>query len=284
MSAKAKARARETAPLVFARPIVADRTVMSGHGVCRRVRGLGDWLVWVTIGGRCRVVHDRGSFETGPGEWVLIAPHVRQEYGLFDLSGEWACVWAVFDPRPHWAPWLAWPEEGRGTMRLRPPNGGASAASRRMLESCVSSFREAAPGGDWAMCHLERALLTLNACNPAARPGVEPRVEAAMQWMARRLSESIVLDDVASAAGLSVPHLIRLFRAHVGSTPMQFLERRRMERARQLLALTTRPIGDVAREVGFSDPGYFSTRFRRYAGISPRRFRRQSSGDPPRAG
>ena len=166
-------------------------------------------------------------------------------------------------------------------MRLRPDEKPGS-AGRRLLERCVGASRQGIRGGDWSMCYLEQALLLLDACNPAATSGVEPRVAAAMDLMARRLSEPVTLATVADAAGVSVPQLLRLFHKHVGSTPIAFLERRRMERACQLLALTPSSIGDVAREVGYFDAGYFSTRFRRYAGVSPRLYRREAFTQPRR--
>ena len=91
----------------------------------------------------------------------------------------------------------------------------------------------------------------------------------------------MALADVARAAGLSVSRLSLLFKAGVGQTPMQFLETQRMTRARQLLQLTSRPIGAIALEVGFESPIHFSLRFRKAVGVSPRSFRRKLGIIPP---
>jgi AraC family transcriptional regulator, arabinose operon regulatory protein len=85
-----------------------------------------------------------------------------------------------------------------------------------------------------------------------------------------------VQDLVANACNLSVSRLAHLFRAQVGLSPMQFLERERLERAKSLLELTPRQVGEIAREVGFEDAFHFSKRFRRWTGSSPRAFRQQS--------
>lgn len=54
---------------------------------------------------------------------------------------------------------------------------------------------------------------------------------------------------------------------------MAYVARQRIALARQMLDLTDRPVGMIARSAGFTDPLYFSTRFRRLVGSSPSRYR-----------
>ena len=98
-------------------------------------------------------------------------------------------------------------------------------------------------------------------------------IEAAL-WLEDHLEEPIDLHDVATAAGLSAFHFLRLFTAVVGATPHQYLVRARLRRAARLLAAGERSITDVAYDVGFGDLSNFVRTFRRAAGVSPRRFRR----------
>jgi AraC-like DNA-binding protein len=65
----------------------------------------------------------------------------------------------------------------------------------------------------------------------------------------------------------------------LGVTPHQYLVRSRLRRAARLLAEDTRPITDVAFDVGFGDLSNFVRTFRRAAGVSPRGFRRAAKGD-----
>ena len=58
-------------------------------------------------------------------------------------------------------------------------------------------------------------------------------------------------------------------------TPQQFLEQQRLDRARQLLELSGRSIGDIAADVGFDNPFYFTLRFKRLTGLSPRDYRKR---------
>ena len=55
----------------------------------------------------------------------------------------------------------------------------------------------------------------------------------------------------------------------------------RMARARQLLDRTAAPVAEIAREVGYEDPFYFSRRFQRHHGMSPTQFRRRDETSYP---
>jgi AraC family transcriptional regulator of arabinose operon len=70
--------------------------------------------------------------------------------------------------------------------------------------------------------------------------------------------------------------MAHLFRAQVGQTPQRFLEQQRLDRAKQLLAFTPNSIKTIAYELGFENPFYFTLRFKRYTGSSPRQYRKSA--------
>jgi AraC family transcriptional regulator of arabinose operon len=72
-----------------------------------------------------------------------------------------------------------------------------------------------------------------------------------------------------------------LFREQVGQTPQQWVERERMARAMQLLALSSRTIANIAAEVGYDNPFYFSLRFKQHTGRSPRDWRQRAAHQQP---
>ena len=53
----------------------------------------------------------------------------------------------------------------------------------------------------------------------------------------------------------------------------EYVTKKRMEKAKQLLRQTERPSGDIAAEVGFKDPHYFSFVFKKTQGCTPREYR-----------
>jgi len=103
-------------------------------------------------------------------------------------------------------------------------------------------------------------------------------VEVAL-WIDAHADQPIDLAAAAHQAGLSEFHFLRVFHRVLGVTPKQYVIRSRLRRAARLLAEDTRPITDVALEVGFGDLSNFVRTFHRAAGLSPRRFRQASRGE-----
>jgi AraC-like DNA-binding protein len=103
-------------------------------------------------------------------------------------------------------------------------------------------------------------------------------VEAAL-WIDSHAHESIDLATVASQVDLSPFHFLRIFRRVVGVSPHQYLVRARLRRAARLLASDSRPITELALDVGFADLSNFVRTFHRAAGVSPREFRRGARSD-----
>jgi len=75
-------------------------------------------------------------------------------------------------------------------------------------------------------------------------------------------------------AGISLHHYIRLYARAFGETPQEFVMRRRLEAAQQLLRGGSLSVTEVCFEVGYQSLGSFSTLFRRTCGVSPKDYRR----------
>ena len=123
-------------------------------------------------------------------------------------------------------------------------------------------------------------LVTGDEVRPAPVRALDRRrmVEAA-QWIEHHAADPVALEDLSARAGLSAFHFLRVFSKVVGVTPHQYLVRSRLRRAAWLLADPTRPITDVAYDVGFGDLSHFVRSFRRAAGVSPGAFRKLARGD-----
>jgi signal transduction histidine kinase/DNA-binding LacI/PurR family transcriptional regulator/AraC-like DNA-binding protein/DNA-binding LytR/AlgR family response regulator len=91
----------------------------------------------------------------------------------------------------------------------------------------------------------------------------------AMAYVHTHYAEQVSLKDLAAYVGLSEQHLIRSFQREIGVTPIDYLKRYRIERAKALLEEGSRSVTEVAFEVGFSTSSYFARVFRREVGVSP---------------
>ena len=113
--------------------------------------------------------------------------------------------------------------------------------------------------------------------NQSSLAGVNAVVERAQKIIELKLSERIVVAELARELDLSHNHLTRLFHTHCGQTVVAYVASRRVERARHLLAHSTLPIKAVASQVGVHNLQDFNKMLRRHAGQSPRALRGTSS-------
>jgi AraC-like DNA-binding protein len=88
-----------------------------------------------------------------------------------------------------------------------------------------------------------------------------------------RYSDSLSVDDMARAAGMSRAHFSRAFRGAFGEPPHAYLLTRRLERAAVLLRSTDRSVRHICFSVGLQSVGSFTTSFTRMYGVSPTAYR-----------
>jgi AraC family transcriptional regulator len=120
----------------------------------------------------------------------------------------------------------------------------------------------------------------------------DPRVSGLPKWRLKRaidyigahLAEPISLADIAHSTGLTRMHFAAQFRVSTGLRPHEYLLRRRIERAQELLANTRTPLIEVALDVGFSTQAHFTTVFTRFVGETPSVWRRQNYLGPVAVG
>ncbi len=117
--------------------------------------------------------------------------------------------------------------------------------------------------------------------SPRSDPSLKPvpileerAFERATAYVASHLGERLSLSKIAEAACISRFHFARLFRARTGYSPMAWVMRLRLERAKEILAEGEICIAATAAELGFFDQSHFTRSFRRATGLPPRAFSR----------
>jgi AraC-like DNA-binding protein len=84
----------------------------------------------------------------------------------------------------------------------------------------------------------------------------------------------LTISDLARRANLSTSHFCREFKAAIGTSPIDYVLRRRIAEACELMRDPSLSLAEIADHAGFSDGNYFSRQFRRVMGRSPRDYRR----------
>ena len=99
------------------------------------------------------------------------------------------------------------------------------------------------------------------------------RFQPLLQHIERHLPQRISLRDLGRIAHLHPTYLSNAFTRMLGISPVQYVNRRRMERACTLLWDGDSSLGQVAEQLGFSDAFHFSKTFKKHIGIAPSHYR-----------
>ncbi len=125
-------------------------------------------------------------------------------------------------------------------------------------------------------------LLRLDELFPTMRipEGASPKVAQAIEYIQSRIADKeLSVHKIAKALFLSENYLCSLYKKEVGTTLNKSIINARVERAKRLLMQDDK-LYEVAIQVGFSDPNYFSAVFKKQTGISPSGYRRRVSAGP----
>ena len=101
----------------------------------------------------------------------------------------------------------------------------------------------------------------------------EDAFNRALDYLNKNYMEDMSLDSLAAYAGFSRYTLSRMFRQHTGATFTQYLSKRRVDMAMELLAGTRMPVTQVALQCGFNSIATFNRVFRELKGCTPTQYR-----------
>nr|WP_275980355.1 response regulator [Halalkalibacter alkaliphilus] len=103
--------------------------------------------------------------------------------------------------------------------------------------------------------------------------GIRALLLQAKEYIDSNYHKAISLEQVAQEIGLSSYYLSKLFKERFQVTFMEYLKNARMQKAIELLLGGNMPLKEIALNVGYKDPNYFSTAFKKEIGVSPREYR-----------
>ncbi len=95
-----------------------------------------------------------------------------------------------------------------------------------------------------------------------------------MDYINAHHTEEITMEQLCDCAGVSKQHLCRLFQSTLHSRPMEYIAKRRIQVAKELLSNTNTSVEIIAEETGFCTSSYFCKLFKRYEGMTPTQFRK----------
>lgn len=250
---------------------VGEFTYAPGYDLRRTT--YDSFLLEVILDGQVEVETEGQRFTADAGSVVLIDCHKPHRY--FSSTG-WHALWVHFDG-----------VSAKGYFELISRANGlafhthAQGEVLRALMALMAGFRQHA-----ALSEPQMAKLLTDALTALTQPSLShgasanaPAVEQAVASISHALGHEPDVAELAREAGMSEYHFIRVFRAHVGMTPRQYIISARMTHARYLLKTTTLTIAEIAALVGYRSESMFSATFRRLYATTPRAYRLDAPSD-----
>jgi len=103
----------------------------------------------------------------------------------------------------------------------------------------------------------------------------DAKIKQAKDYINAHLNEKLSLEVIAATIGMSQYHFCRVFKETTGLTPWQYVIKKRIELAKQLLKIPQLSIVEISHQLGYSTPAQFSNFFRKHMGISPSNYRKR---------
>lgn len=100
------------------------------------------------------------------------------------------------------------------------------------------------------------------------------RIAKTILYIRKHLNEAIELEKLAEISCLSKDHFIRLFKKELGTTPLQYINQKKIEKAQLLLSTEELAVKEIAFQLAFDDYSYFNRLFKKTTGVTPQEYRR----------
>ncbi|MDQ8201426.1 helix-turn-helix domain-containing protein [Pelagicoccus sp. SDUM812003] len=244
-----------------------------GTHYIHRPNGSDDTILLYSTNGQGWIEIEEQSYTVAERDALLIPSSLPHKYGS-NPDAPWAPYWVHFQGR----------QTAAYTKLLAKPAGTPvfHLSHRQEITIAIEQvFKQMSHVHTYAnllatsgaLSHLLSLIhLRMRAAEPRSR-SVDENLDKTIEFMHRNVSEKFSLSELAKLAHLSPNHFGALFLKRFQSTPIDYFNRLKIQRACELLTTTQLSVAEVGEALGFSDPFYFSRLFKKVMGKSPRAYR-----------
>lgn len=237
-----------------------------------------EWELIRVVSGQLALYLNNDSYVLTAGDVVLAGG------GVLHRAEPDACVYecVVFDPKM-----LSRYAGAKGAEVLMPLMGAdgtliRTIAAKEPLYAVATELMTTLAARpvrfEWAVSGLLALMVYhLGDTAPASRQPARQQQTIAqlLAWIEQNLAQRITLGQLAAVAAWDEKYLCRRFRELTGHTPIDYINRLRIERACYAMTAGGKNITEAAMDCGFNELSYFSRTFKRYMGVTPREFCRK---------
>lgn len=243
----------------------------AGHYTYRK-KGLGEnFLFYCVDGAGWYKIADK-QYEVKSNEFFILPQNVEHAYGSSE-NDPWSIYWihfggdalshfnSMYGVQTHFKPYYIKGSNEIFTSFSKMYNAlelGYSIDNLTFANMCLSHFI---------------TLFIYNSKHYVVTEDKINSIDRAILYMQEHINENISLNDLSSRYNYSASRFSSLFRQKTGYAPIDYFIQMKMQKASQQLDFTDSSIKEVALNLGFDDPYYFSRRFSKVIGMSPTKYR-----------
>lgn len=236
--------------------------------------GFVSFLIKLTLDGCGQLDYQGQRYSVPPGHFFWIDCRKRQSYRTDPDTGNWHTVWVHFygsNAQFYYDTFIK--QNGGSPVAALPTNSPVFSLFPALLQQDNSGRNQQMT--DFESANLLHQLISeCTLCSMAAtHPDDIPQtIHAVRLYLAQNYAQKITLEDLGSHFNLNPFYLQKQFKRYVGQSPSEYVIYLRMTHAKKLMRQTKKPIGEIAREVGISNLGYFTRQFKQQEGITPQEY------------
>ncbi len=224
-----------------------------------REYGRDDYHIVLMLSGECQIEYDNKAYVLKRGDYVMYPPHIKQFYSY---------------PTPNLSLWCHF--TGSAVKEILQQSGIKDGINfftneQRVAESFHNLMRVSNNPTDTTL--INAAFLEfihyLSSGNGSLTGIMDKRIEEIVNFIHTNYSDNITLDILACKSGYSKSRFMSIFKSVTGYSPMQYLNKTRLNLAANLLLSSELSVREIAVSCGFNDPLYFSRAFHKKYNCSP---------------
>jgi len=242
------------------------------------------YLAATCLDGSYETEYDGGAtgrfcVSTRPGSVSLVGPGrlpPRRSKGRVEFL--------IMEVAPKYLVWAAEELGLDGRLEVQPLWSGEEEQARHVMLALHNELIVGCPSGQLFAEYVGLSFATMMLTRHAATPGRPAvyrgglshyKLRQVLAFINDNLATTLSLVDMANLIQMGPCHFARAFKASTGFSPHQYILRRRIDRALEVLKQTHVNLADLAYKLGFSSQGHFTTVFRKMVGVPPNSYHEQ---------